>query len=116
VAVHHYSTIGSFSFTGGLSRVLHDVPPYMLAEGNPSRPRCVNLVALKRHDFSADTIRALAEAHRLIYRAKVGVDTARELLRGSDMLVPEVVHLLSFLQHQHGGRNGRGRDQRRLAA
>lgn len=116
VAVHHYSSIGCYSFTGGLSRVLHDVPPYMLAEGNPSKPRCVNLVALKRHNFSAETIRALAEAHRLLYRAKVGLETARELLRASDMLVAEVSHLLSFLQHQHSGRNGRGRDQRRLAA
>jgi UDP-N-acetylglucosamine acyltransferase len=116
IAVHHFSTIGSFSFTGGLSRVLHDVPPYMLAEGNPSRPRCINIVALKRHDFSSETIRALAEAHRLIYRAKVGLETARELLRGNNLLVPEVNHLLSFLQHQHSGRNGRGRDQRRLAA
>jgi UDP-N-acetylglucosamine acyltransferase len=116
VAVHHFTTIGSFSFTGGLSRVLHDVPPYMLAEGNPSRPRCINIVALKRHDFSDETIRALAEAHRLIYRAKVGIDAARELLRGSDMLIPEVNHLLSFLQHQHAGRSGRGRDQRRAAA
>ena len=88
VAVHHFSTIGSFSFTGGLSRVLHDVPPYMLADGNPSRPRCINIVALKRNDFSADAIRALAEAHRLIYRAKVGLDHARELLRGGDLLVP----------------------------
>jgi len=116
VVVHHFSTIGSYSFTGGLSRVLHDVPPYMLAEGNPSRPRCINIVALKRHDFSADTIRALAEAHRLVYRAKVGSEHARELLRGSDLLVPEVNHLLSFLQHQHDGRNGRGRDRRRAAA
>src|SRR5215471_16410678 len=31
VAVHHFSTLGSFSFTGGLSRVLQDVPPFMLA-------------------------------------------------------------------------------------
>jgi len=116
VAVHHFTTIGSFSFTGGLSRVLHDVPPYMLAEGNPSRPRCINIVALKRNDFSAETIRALAEAHRLIYRAKVGLEHARELLRAADLLVPEVNHLLSFLQHQHGGRNGRGRDQWRAAA
>src|SRR6476620_3931509 len=116
VAVHHFATIGSFSFTGGLSRVLHDVPPYMLAEGNPSRPRCINIVALKRHDFSADTIRALAEAHRLIYRAKVGSEHARELLRSNDLLVPAVSHLLSFLQHQHEGRNGRARDYRRAAA
>jgi hypothetical protein len=32
------------------------------------------------------------------------------------MLLPEVTHLFSFLQHQHGGRNGRSRDQRRVAA
>jgi UDP-N-acetylglucosamine acyltransferase len=116
VAVHHFTTIGSYSFTGGLSRVLHDVPPYMLAEGNPSRPRCINIVALKRHDFSAAAIRALAEAHRLIYRSKVGLDHARELLRSADMLVPPVVHLLGFLGHQYEGRNGRGRDRRRMAA
>jgi UDP-N-acetylglucosamine acyltransferase len=116
VAVHHFASIGSYSFTGGLSRVLHDVPPYMLAEGNPSRPRCINIVALKRNNFSDDTIRALAEAHRLLYRAKVGTDHARELLRANDLLVPEVNHLLSFLTHQHSGRNGRGRDQRRAAA
>jgi UDP-N-acetylglucosamine acyltransferase len=116
VVAHHFATIGSFSFTGALTRVLADVPPYMLAEGNPSRPRCINIVALKRHDFSAETIRALAEAHRLIYRARVGLENARELLRANDLLVPEVNHLLSFLQHQHDGRNGRGRDRRRAAA
>ncbi|MCU0877394.1 MAG: acyl-ACP--UDP-N-acetylglucosamine O-acyltransferase [Pirellulaceae bacterium] len=115
VAVHHFSTIGSFSFTGGLSRVLHDVPPYMLAEGNPSRPRCINIVALKRNRFSADAIQALSEAHRLIYRSKVGLDHAREMLRSADMLLPPVNHLLSFLQNQHEGRNGRGRDRRRAA-
>jgi UDP-N-acetylglucosamine acyltransferase len=115
VAVHHFSTIGSFSFTGGLSRVLHDVPPYMLAEGNPSRPRCINLVALKRNNFSADSIRALAEAHRLIFRARVGIDHARELLRASEMLLPAVNHLLSSLQNQYEGRHGRGRDRRRAA-
>ena len=72
VAVHHFTTIGSYSFVGGLSRVLHDVPPFMLCEGAPARPRCINIVALKRHEFSAHVIDCLAEAHRLIYRAKVG--------------------------------------------
>lgn len=115
VAVHHFATIGSYSFTGGLSRVLHDVPPYMLAEGNPSRPRCINIVALKRNEFSAETITALAEAHRLLFRSKLGLDHAREMLRASQMLVPAVNHLLSFLQNQHDGRNGRGRDRRRAA-
>ncbi|MEX2173640.1 MAG: acyl-ACP--UDP-N-acetylglucosamine O-acyltransferase [Pirellulaceae bacterium] len=115
VVVHHFSTIGSYSFTGGLSRVLHDVPPYMLAEGNPSRPRCINIVALKRNAFAPEAIRALGEAHRLIFRAKVGLDHTREMLRSAEMLVPAVNHLLSFLQNQHEGRNGRGRDRRRAA-
>ena len=115
VAVHHYSSIGSFSFTGGLSRVLQDVPPYMLCDGNPARPRCVNLVALKRNSFSGDTIRALGEAHRLLYRLKVGLDATREQLRASNLLVPAVNQLLGFLENQHEGSNGRGRDRRRAA-
>ncbi len=115
VAVHHFATIGSYSFTGGLSRVLHDVPPYMLCEGNPSRPRCVNLVGLKRHNFSSESIQALAEAHRLIFRSRVGLEHTRELLRQSEMLLPAVNHLLTFLQNQHEGRHGRGRDRRRAA-
>lgn len=115
VAVHHFTTIGSYSFTGGLSRVLHDVPPYMLCEGNPSRPRCVNLVGLKRHNFSSEAIRGLTEAYRLIYRGRVGLEHARELLRAAELLLPDVNHLLDFLQTQHAGQHGRGRDRRRVA-
>lgn len=113
--VHHFATIGSYSFVGGLSRVIHDVPPFMLAEGQPTRPRCINVVALKRNDFSAEAIRCLAEAHRLIYRAKVGLDHAREILRGNDQLVPQVNQLLAFIQNQQEGKHGRARERRRAA-
>lgn len=115
VAVHHFSTIGRYSFVGGLSRVLHDVPPFMLVEGIPSRPRCINVVALKRNDFPPHVIESLAEAHRLIYRAKVGLDHARELLRANGHLVPQVNQLLSFIQTQQEGRHGRARERRRAA-
>ena len=115
VGVHHYTTIGSFSFIGGLSRVLHDVPPFMLCEGAPARPRCINIVALKRHEFSTHVIDSLAEAHRLIYRAKVGLDAAREILRGNGQLVPQVNQLLTFVEGQQEGRHGRGREARRAA-
>jgi UDP-N-acetylglucosamine acyltransferase len=115
VAVHHFTTIGSYSFIGGLSRVLHDVPPFMLCEGAPARPRCINIVALKRHEFSANVIDCLAEAHRLIYRAKVGVDPAREVLRSNGQLVPQVNELLAFVEGQQDGRHGRSRESRRAA-
>lgn len=114
-AVHHFATIGAYSFLTGMSRVIHDVPPYMLIDGQPARPRCVNVVALQRHDFPPEDIRALVDAHRLLYRAKVGVDHAREILRSKSALVPSVNHLLGFLQTQQEGRHGRGRDRRRAA-
>jgi len=115
VGVHHFATIGSYSFVAGMSAVRHDVPPYMLVEGYPARPRCINVVALKRNNFSAETIDCLAEAHRLLYRAKVGLDNAREILRANGQLVPHVNHLLSFIQDQQEGRHGRGRERRRAA-
>jgi UDP-N-acetylglucosamine acyltransferase len=115
VAVHHYATIGSFAFVAGLSCVRLDVPPYMLVEGYPARPRCINVVALKRNNFTPHVIESLAQAHRLLFRAKVGLDQAREILRGNEQLVPEVDHLLNFIQGQQGGRHGRGRERRRAA-
>ncbi len=115
VAIHHYTTVGSYSFIGGQARVSNDVPPFMLVEGIPARPRCVNVVALKRNDFSADSIRALSEAHKLIYRSKVGLNNAREILRSGGHLVPSVNHLISFIEDQQEGRHGRARERRRAA-
>jgi UDP-N-acetylglucosamine acyltransferase len=115
VAVHHWATIGGWAFVAGLSRVLHDVPPFMLCEGSPARPRCINVVALRRSGFSQAAIEAVSEAYRLLYRAKVGVEPAREILRTQAMLVPQVEELLEFLEHQQQGRHGRARERRKAA-
>ena len=116
VAVHHFVTIGSYAFVGGMSRVLQDVPPFMLTEGQPARPRCVNIVALKRNEFPKDVIKALTEAHRLLFRARVGLDHAREILRSESKLLPQVNQVLDFVQQQQEGKFGRARQIRRAAA
>ncbi len=115
IGVHHFTTVGRYSFIAGLARVIHDVPPFMLCEGHPARPRCVNVVALKRNNFSNDTIHCLSETHRLLYRAKVGLDHAREILRTNEKLVPAVNELLDFIQIQQEGKHGRSRERRRAA-
>jgi UDP-N-acetylglucosamine acyltransferase len=115
VAIHHFATIGGYSFVAGCSAVRHDVPPYMLVEGYPSKPRCINAVGLKRNNFSPQVIAALAEAHRLLYRAKVRLDDAWEILRNNGQLLPQVNHLLSFIQDQHEGQHGRARERRTAA-
>lgn len=115
VAIHHFTTVGRFSFISSNSRVLHDVPPFMLTDGQPARPRCLNVVALKRNNFSQEAIHCLGEAHRLLYRARVGLDHAREILRSNDLLMPQVNELLDFIQQQQEGRHGRSRERRRAA-
>lgn len=114
-AIHHYVTIGSYSFLAGLSRALHDVPPYMLAEGIAAHPRCINIVALKRNSFSPKAIDSLAAAHRLLYRSKVGLANAQEILRSNDQETDEVRHLLEFIGSQQEGKHGRGRELKRAA-
>jgi UDP-N-acetylglucosamine acyltransferase len=116
VAVHHFATIGGYAFIGGLSAVRHDVPPYMLVDGVPAKPRCINAVGLKRRQFTPEELACLHEAYRLLFRARVGLDNAREILRGSGRLVPHVNRLLDFIEQQHEGVHGRCREAMRRAA
>lgn len=111
VAVHHYVTIGGYSFVGGQSRIYHDVPRYMLVDGNPSKVRCINVVGLKRNGVTAEGIDALHEAHRLIYRAKMSCRHAGEILESHGHMTAEVQALLDFIQAQHEGKHGRAREK-----
>jgi UDP-N-acetylglucosamine acyltransferase len=116
VAVTHYAAIGSYTFVGASSRVLQDVAPFMLADGSPARPRCINIVGLRRNDFDKPVIDSINEAYRLMYRARVGVDNCEEILRSKNALVPEVEHLLERIRTSQAGRHGRGREAGRKAA
>jgi UDP-N-acetylglucosamine acyltransferase len=73
------------------------------------------VVALRRGGFSGEAIEAVSEAHRLLFRAKVGLEPSREILRSQGMLLPDVLHLLDFLTSQQEGRHGRARERRRAA-
>ena len=76
-----------------MSLVLHDVPPYMIVEGRPTRPRCSNVVGLKRHDFPADDIKVLGEAFKLLYRQRVRRDDAKDIVLNSGPIRPVIKHL-----------------------
>lgn len=115
IGVHHFVTVGSYAFVGGMSRIVTDVPPYMLVEGNPAEVRCVNLVGLKRRGLKTEEIQNLTHAHRLLYRMKMGVSQARSILETNGELSTPVLKLFEFLDNQRQGRHGRGRERRRAA-
>jgi UDP-N-acetylglucosamine acyltransferase len=106
VGVHHFVTIGTMAFVGGLSRIVQDVPPYMICEGNTSRVRHINLIGLKRNDLTGDDISALKEAFRLLYRSKLNTTQALEELEGEEP-TEHVEHLIAFVRASQRGKQGR---------
>ena len=65
--INQFASVGQLSFISAMAKVLHDVPPYMIVEGHPGKPRAVNTVGLKRHDYSREDIKVLSSAFRLLY-------------------------------------------------
>jgi acyl-[acyl-carrier-protein]--UDP-N-acetylglucosamine O-acyltransferase len=103
-AVHQFCRIGKHAITGGCTKVVQDVPPFMIVDGNPAEVRGVNLVGLERRGFSHDTIRALKEAYRILYRAKLNTKQAlEELGRNGLAEISEVNDLMKFIEVSQRG-------------
>ena len=103
VAVHQFVRIGCYCFVGGMSGVSQDLPPYTLCEGNRAKSHGLNVVGLKRAGFSEDSLSALKQAYRIIFRSRTPLKQALAQVRAEAPLVPEVVHLLEFIESSERG-------------
>ncbi len=93
-AAHQFVTIGEHCFLGRTTKVGQDIPPYLLVTGNPGAPRGLNLVGLKRRDFSEATIRLLKKAYAIVYRRDLMLKNA---LLQLDELAEQCPEVLSFI-------------------
>jgi UDP-N-acetylglucosamine acyltransferase len=97
VAVHQFCRIGRYSFVGGQAGITRDVLPYMLIAGQPPEPHGINAEGLKRHGFTAEQVRNLKEAYRILYRSGLKLAEARVQLVAMAASQPEVGPILEFL-------------------
>lgn len=95
--VHHFVTVGQYSYTGGMSRVVHDVPPFMLVEGDPAAVRHPNFIGLERHGFAPQSIDAIRDCFRRIYRQNKRSGDGEGETRGS------IEERLAALRREYGG-------------
>ena len=102
-AVHQFCRIGRFAITGGCSKIVQDVPPFMIADGNPVQIRGINLVGLERKQFPAESVKLIKEAFRLIYRAKLNTRQAIEAIRKELPETAEIRELLTFIEASDRG-------------
>ncbi len=112
-AIQPFTTIGRNAYVGGLTRIVQDVPPYMLVEGHPSRVRGPNTVGLRRAGIAEDVIRLLAKAYRRIYRYHRPRTEVLEEIENEDGWPEEVRRLCASLRASAAGRSGRYRESLR---
>ncbi|HEU4396056.1 MAG TPA: acyl-ACP--UDP-N-acetylglucosamine O-acyltransferase [Planctomycetota bacterium] len=110
-AVNHFTTIGRLAYVGGLSRIIMDVPPFMIVEGHPARVVKVNLVGLKRAGLDEERIRKVRHAFKALWRADQLVrEKSLERLEKDEEATEETLYLAAFLRRQMAGKQGRARE------
>src|SRR4030095_11088460 len=102
-AVHQFCRIGKMSIIGGCSKVVQDVPPFMLVDGNPAETRTINKVGLERNGVSEEAQTALRQAYKILFREGLTISNALVRIEKELPLLPEIQHLVKFARASERG-------------
>ncbi len=104
-AVHQFCRIGMHSIVGGVAKIVQDVPPFMIVDGNPGNTRGLNQVGLQRRGFSEDDIKALKAAYKKLFLRRDGnLATALSSLKATHVADNALVgHLIRFVENSERG-------------
>jgi UDP-N-acetylglucosamine acyltransferase len=95
--VHQFVRIGAHSITAMGTILFQDLPPFVMAAGNPAEPRSINSEGLKRRGFSTDAVAAVKRAYKILYKSGMKLDEARAGIEAESAAVPELSLLTEFL-------------------
>jgi UDP-N-acetylglucosamine acyltransferase len=115
VGIHHFVTIGKYSYIAAMTPVRRDVPPFMKFAGDPNEIRGVNEEGLKRNGFSKEDIAAFKQAYRRLYRqSNNNIVTVLEEMLLESGLNENVKYLCEFLSRSCQSRFARFQESERL--
>lgn len=103
VEIHPSVRVGDYTFVGGKTSAEKDIPPYVIAAGDPIMLRGLNHVGLKRHHFSEPALAALKKAYRILFRYGLPQNEALERIRSEVEWLPEVEYFIEFITTATGG-------------
>jgi UDP-N-acetylglucosamine acyltransferase len=102
-AVHQFCRIGKMAMIGGCSKVVQDVPPFMMADGNPAETRTVNKTGMERNGVSEDAQGAMRQAYKILFREGLTVSNAIAEVEKKLPPFPEIQHLIQFVRSSERG-------------
>jgi len=103
VAIHQFCRVGKMAMIGGCSKVVQDVPPFMLADGNPAQTRTINKVGLERRGVSEQAQTALKQAYKILFREGLTISNALVKIEQELPKLPEIEYLVRFARTSERG-------------
>ena len=113
VGVHQFVRIGYLAMVGGYSKVVQDIPPFMMADGRPTKVYDLNVIGLRRNGVPPKTRSGLKQAYKLLYRSNLNLSQAIETIESEVEPSPERDYLLEFVRNIKFGFAGRQLEHRR---
>ena len=95
--VHQFCRVGEQAYVGGYSVITQDALPYVLTVGNRARSFGINVIGLERRKFPPETIQALRQAYRVLFRSKLTLQAAIERLADEIAACEQVRRLVEFI-------------------
>lgn len=101
--VHQFCRIGEHAFVGGAYRVVQDIPPYILASGEPMEYAGINAIGLRRRGFDKETRNLIKKVYARIYRSGLNVTQALKEIRTEMEMTPELNKIITFIEKSDRG-------------
>ncbi len=101
--IHQFVRVGRMAYLGGMTKVVQDVPPFMLADGSPLKVHTTNGEGLKRRGIPEESQRLLKKAYKILYREGLSTQQSLEKIQAELELVPEIQYLLEFVRTSERG-------------
>ncbi len=97
--VHQFCKIGAHCFTGISTLITKDIPPYIIANGNPASPRGINKGGLMRREgFNKENVRTIQEAFKILYLREHSLQSAKQQIKKLAETEPLIVPIVTFLE------------------
>lgn len=101
--IHQFTKIGKMSMLGACTKIVKDVPPFIIVDGNPARVAGINIVGLRRNDILPETRDEIKRAYRILYRSNLSIEQAIEKMEHELQGTAEIDHFIRFLRSAERG-------------
>jgi len=101
--VHQFTQIGQYSFAAMGSAITQDIPPFIMVGGKPTRPHGINSVGMERNGISAEDIRLIRNAYKIIYKMNLRLEDAIEQMEDLARDSKQLSDMIGFLRNVRRG-------------